>query len=168
MLFGRLLLGILYASIAVAILVAVMFAISVKDPSSSRPSRVPRYGSGDPSAGSKVILGGTTEVIVVISDTPELRERGLSGREKLAANEGMLFVFEEPRPYGFWMKDMRFSIDIIWFDQNRKIIDVWESAHPSSYPKVFTPRAPAQFVLEVPAGFFANHNLKIGNTIEIL
>lgn len=158
MLFGRLLLGILYASIAVAILVAAMFVASIKD-TSSRPSRVPAY--------SKVILGGT-EVIVMTSDTSELQERGLSGREKLAANEGMLFVFKEARPYGFWMKDMHFSIDIIWFDQSRKIVDVWESAHPSSYPKVFTPRAPARFVLEVPAGFFANHNLKIGNTIEIL
>lgn len=147
---GNLLLGILYSSIAAVILTAAMLAVS-----SAKPHQ------------SMVLLGGE-EIVVVKADTPALHEQGLSGREKLGHNEGMLFVFTEPQPYGFWMKDMHFSIDIIWFDENHRIVDVWENATPQSYPKVFTPRTSAQFVIEVPAGFFSGHNLKIGNTFEIL
>src|SRR3954471_24776165 len=53
----------------------------------------------------EVKLGSTT-IQVDISDTEALREQGLSGRTSLAENEGMLFVFPTPGPYGFWMKDM--------------------------------------------------------------
>lgn len=147
---SKLLLGVMYSSIAAAILVAVMFAAPAKTPHQSM-----------------VFLGGQ-EVIVVVADTPALREQGLSGRKRLDTNEGLLFVFPESQQYGFWMKDMRFPIDIIWFDRDRKIVDVWEHATPESYPKIFTPSASAQFVLEVPAGFFVEHYLKVGDTLEIL
>lgn len=146
---GKFLLWALYSIIAVAILVIAMFAVPAKKP-----------------AQMKVFLGGE-EISVTIADTPALRAHGLSGREKLEPNEGMFFVFPEPTLSGFWMKDMRFPIDIIYFDADRQIVDVWESATPESYPKVFTPRVPSQFVLEVPAGFFADHHLKLGNIIEI-
>lgn len=147
---GNLLLGLLYISIAVAVLVAAMLAVPAKNP--NQP---------------KVILGGQG-VFVMIADTQTLQEHGLSGWEKLEPDHGMLFVFAEPQRHGFWMKDMLFPIDIIWFDSNREVVDVWENATPESYPKIFTPRVSSQFVLEVPAGFFAEHNLKIGNVIEIL
>lgn len=102
-----------------------------------------------------------------VADTEMLRAKGLSGQNSLGDNKGMLFVFTEPGLHGFWMKDMYFQIDIIWFDENYQIVDVWERALPDSYPKVFIPRLKAKFVLEVPAGFFSEHNLKIGNTIKI-
>ena len=114
------------------------------------------------------LLLSKNEIEVTIADTLELRERGLSYRERLASNEGMLFVFQEPKPYGFWMKDMNFPIDIIWFDANRRIVWVKERADPLSYPEIFTPSADALFVLEVPAGFFSEHHLHIGDLFEIL
>lgn len=147
---GKLLLGLLYSSIAAVILTAAMLAVSSVKPQQS------------------VVLLGGEEIVVTKADTPALHEQGLSGREKLGHNEGMLFVFTESRPYGFWMKDMHFAIDIIWFDENHRIVDMWEHADPVSYPEVFTPRTSAQFVLEVPAGFFAGHNLKVGDSFEIL
>jgi hypothetical protein len=149
-LIGKLLLGVLYISITVAILVAVILAISPKKP--HQP---------------KVFLTGV-EVMVTIADTPHQREKGLSGQKALASNEGMLFIFPETGLHGFWMKDMLFPIDIIWFDANRRIADVWENASPASFPQIYTPRALSQFVLEVPAGFFADHALNVGDTIEIL
>lgn len=115
----------------------------------------------------KVLLGGQ-EIIVTVADTPALRAQGLSFRDSIKQNEGMLFVFETPEMSGFWMKDMSFSIDVIWFDKEKRIIDVWENADPQSYPRIVTPRVPAQFVLEVPAGFFKENKLKIGNMFEIL
>lgn len=115
----------------------------------------------------RVSLGGQ-EIVVAVADTPALRAQGLSFRDSIKQKEGMLFVFENPEMSGFWMKDMSFPIDVIWFDEKKRIIDVWENADPQSYPRIVTPRAPAQFVLEVPAGFFAKFQLQTGNTFEIL
>ena len=110
---------------------------------------------------------GGKEITVIIADTKELRENGLSGYKEINSSKGMLFVFSDPGFYGFWMKNMRFPIDIIWFDANRRIVDVWENATPESYPKVHTPVVPAQYVLEVGTGYFANHALKHGDILEI-
>lgn len=148
-LLGKILLSALYASIAVVILATAMLAVYTKEPYES-----------------KVFLGGD-EISVFVADNAILREKGLSGQKNLGSNEGMLFVFEEPSLHGFWMKDMHFPIDIIWFDENYQIVDVWERALPDSYPKIFVPSLKAKFVLEVQAGFFSEHNLKMGNTIKI-
>lgn len=115
---------------------------------------------------TKVILAGT-EISVLVANTPKLREQGLSLRQGLNQNEGMLFIFGGAERYGFWMKEMFFPIDIIWFDSNSKIVFVKEHAEPTSYPEVFMPAKPAQYVLEVPAGFFAVHHLKVGDTLEM-
>jgi len=114
----------------------------------------------------KKIFLSDTEIMVTIADTPLLQSQGLSGRAKLDPQEGMLFIFNQPQLYKFWMKDMRFPIDIIWFDIDKKIISVNEYVEPGSYPRLFTPVTPAAFVLEVPRGFFMKHNLKIGDTIK--
>ncbi len=147
---GRLLLGALYASIAVAIVVTAMLVVS-------RPTTTER----------KVILGGN-EINVTIADTQATQAKGLGGRKSLKPNEGMLFIFPKSGFYGFWMKDMKIPIDIIWFDENYRIVDVWENATPDSYPKLYTPRVLSQFVLEVPAGYFARHHLKNGNILEMI
>jgi len=143
----KVLIRFVYAIIVVAILVAAVFVISRKTNQ------------------SKVFLGGQ-EISVVIANTPLLQEQGLSGQRMLADNKGMLFVFDSPQQTGFWMKDMLFPIDIIWFDEQRRIIDVWANAQPDSYPHIVSPHGPAKFVLEVPAGFFMKYKLKLGNTIE--
>lgn len=114
-----------------------------------------------------VILLGDTDITVTIADTAKAREDGLGNKETLGAKEGMLFVFNEAQLYGFWMKDMRFPIDIIWFNADHQVVFVKEHAEPASYPEVFTPIVPAMFVLEVPAGFFEQHQLKIGDTFKI-
>jgi len=95
---------------------------------------------------------GTTTMLVEIADTEAARVRGLSGRDKLVDGTGLLFVFDHADLYGFWMLDMKFPIDIIWFDEDWHIVDITSNVSPDSYPKVFAPRAKAQYVLEVPAG----------------
>lgn len=78
--------------------------------------------------------------------------KGLSGKKSLEENQGMLFVFEKPDRYGFWMKEMNFPIDIIWIDKNYKIIEITKNIKPDSYPKIFRPKKPAKFVLETNIG----------------
>ncbi len=94
--------------------------------------------------------------LVEIADTEEKRTQGLSGREFLKGNEGMIFVFPESDYYGFWMKDMRFPIDIIWLDENFSVIGITEHVSPETFPNVFYPPEPVRFVLEVSAGTTKN------------
>lgn len=106
------------------------------------------------------------DIQLEIVDTPEKRTQGLSGRKELAQGQGMLFVFNEPKKAGIWMKDMNFSIDIIWFDEQKTIVHIKENATPESFPEVFTPPTLASFVLEVPVGFVKDRGIKVGNQAE--
>lgn len=80
------------------------------------------------------------------------RQRGLSGRDRLADDKAMLFVFEEAGRHCFWMKEMRFSIDIVWLDEDKRVVYIKEDADPASYPESFCPPSPAKYVLEFNAG----------------
>lgn len=115
-----------------------------------------------------VSLGGTV-VKVDLATTPEEREKGLSGREMLGENEGLLFVFETPGKYQFWMRDMNFPIDMIWIDSNfNSIVYIQKDATPESFPKAFGPGpedGEATYVLEVPAGFSEKNSLKVGDRV---
>lgn len=107
---------------------------------------------------------------VTIADTEAARVQGLSGRERLGENEGMLFVYQTDGTYRFWMKDMRFAIDILWIDANGKIIYIQKSLVPATFPETFGPsekHALARYVLEVPAGYSNEHNIKIGDMVSI-
>lgn len=105
---------------------------------------------------------GSTTIAVYVADTPQKQKQGLSGRASLSPNTGMLFIFDTNDRWGIWMKDMNFSIDILWFDQNFRVVTIKENATPESYPEVFVPTSGSRYVLEVPAGFVSSHNIKIG------
>ena len=109
---------------------------------------------------------GDTTIHTLVADTPELRSLGLGGREVLKSGQGMLFIFDTDAPYGFWMKDMKISIDIIWLDSNKKVVYMAQSISPSTYPSSFAPSVPARYVLEVPAGYTVAHNVKIGDHVS--
>lgn len=108
-----------------------------------------------------------TQVSLMVADTPALRAKGLSGRPALEPNTGMLFVFDQLEYPGIWMKDMAFSIDVLWLNADNVIVDIYESLSPDTYPQVFSPRAKAQFVIELPRGFVAQHEIKIGDVVTI-
>ena len=103
-----------------------------------------------------------------VADTKSSRELGLSGRQKMRDNEGQLFVFDVPGRYGFWMKDMLFSLDIIWINQNGIIVEMERNITPESYPKTFMNKSSASYVLELNAGIAEKQGLYIGSKIKIV
>src|SRR3989344_7598715 len=105
------------------------------------------------------------EIRVELADTEEKRTRGLSGRKSLSQDSGMFFVFEIPAKYSFWMKDMRFSLDIIWIDENKKIIAISENITPETYPASFSPSEPIKYVLEVNAGWAERNEVVVGEGV---
>ncbi len=112
------------------------------------------------------IAGQRVRVDVALTSVEQ--EQGLSGRESLAENTGMLFVFEKPGKYPFWMKDMNFPIDIIWIGEDMKVVYIKKDARPELFPETYGPGADdkeAKYVLEVKSGFADKNNLQIGDTV---
>lgn len=104
--------------------------------------------------------------IEVVTD-PALQEKGLSNRTSIEDNYGMLFVFKDKDRYGFWMKDMLVPIDIIWLSDNGSILLIDHSVEPSTYPNVFYPPVPVQYVLETRAGYARDHNWDVGTNVPL-
>lgn len=110
---------------------------------------------------------GDSKLGIEIVDTDATRARGLSGRPALDDGRGMLFVFDRADYHGFWMKDMRFPIDIIWFNDDWRVIDITENISPEDFPKIYRPRSPVRYVLEINAGFTAANKIILGDTARI-
>ena len=89
---------------------------------------------------------------VVIADTQEKRTQGLSDSVQLALGTGMLFVFENERNNGFWMKDMNYPIDIFWFDREYQIVHTQRNVSPDTFPTTFGGDVVSQYVLETNVG----------------
>lgn len=102
-----------------------------------------------------------------ISDTEEKIILWLSNTKKLKENESMLFVFKNPRISRFWMKDMNYSIDILFFNKDKKLIYIKENATPKSFPKTFWPEEKILYVLETNANFSSKNNINIWDKLEI-
>lgn len=111
----------------------------------------------------KFIKIGNNKLTVEIADQPEEQSQGLSDRNSLGQNEGMLFVFPRPLVASFWMKEMLISLDMIWIDENKTIIGIQKYVSPDTFPKTFGPPSPVKYVLEVNAGWSDINKIKIGD-----
>ncbi len=103
---------------------------------------------------------------VEVVETPEKRTLGLSGRTEIGA-DGMLFVFEEASDqHCFWMKDMQFSIDMVWLDEEKRVVHVERGVEPASYPQTYCPVSPARYVLEVDSERSEALGLNVGEQVR--
>jgi uncharacterized membrane protein (UPF0127 family) len=116
-------------------------------------------------------LGGTG-IMLELALTSKKKVRGLSEREFLAENQGMLFIFAQPALQAFWMKGMKFPIDFIWLREG-VVVGVTENVPPpvagisENEFEIYRPEVPANMVLEVNAGWAARNNIQVGDRLEI-
>lgn len=107
---------------------------------------------------------------VDVAKTDLQKEKGLSVYSKLAQDKGMIFPYEKSDYYTFWMKDMKFPIDIIYID-NGKIVDIFRDVpQPKSVNeslKVYKPRSVADLVLEINAGLSDIYGFKLGDLVKV-
>ena len=114
-----------------------------------------------------------------VVDTAVDRQQGLMFRENLPEGQGMLFVFKDEGCYGFWMKNMKFPIDIIWIDKEKRVVDIKPNLSPCQEVResfaggdreksceIFEPRAKALYALEVEAGFCRRNKIEIGDRVS--
>lgn len=108
------------------------------------------------------------EFIVEVAVSFNEQAKGLSYRQVLPENRGMLFLFPKKATYPFWMKEMNFGLDMLWLDGD-KIVDITKKANPSkeAEPPLIRPRTKVDKVLEINAGLCDKFNIAIGDTIAI-
>jgi len=118
----------------------------------------------------KVYLPGGKEITAELAVTPVERARGLMFREKLEADQGMLFVFEEEDLYSFWMKNTLIPLDIIWLDSHQQIVHIEKNVPPCPREPCpsYTPRQPALYVLELKAGEAEANNLQLYQRVSFI
>lgn len=98
------------------------------------------------------------EIAIEIAETDSARQRGLMQRTSLPERSGMLFLFEEEEPQSFWMANTPVALDLFFVGADSQIVDVAKYVKPLS-PRNITSSAPAQYVIEVPAGFADRYGL---------
>lgn len=113
---------------------------------------------------SELRIGGTNFVTEVAA-TPMAREQGLSGRYGLGQNRAMLFTFDANDTQCFWMRDMKFAIDMVWLNEQQKITAIERSVEPATYPNNFC--HPGKNVIELSAGTADKLNLHEGDQVDL-
>lgn len=104
---------------------------------------------------------------IEIADDQTERQQGLSGRDSLPTNGAMLFKFEQASEnLCFWMKDMKFSLDMVWLNEDKKVVTIHRDVKPETYPSSFCPDSAAQYVIEIPAGTSDDYGLEIDRQVR--
>lgn len=116
---------------------------------------------------TKVTLGGHS-FSVKVAKTDKEKQIGLSETKKLDNNKGMLFVFDNPDYYAFWMKNMKFPIDIVYIRGDR-VTTVIANAQPVKGGElpVYQPAEKSDKVLEINSGLSKKYNIKSGSPVKI-
>lgn len=107
--------------------------------------------------------GGQT-LKVEIARTEAEQARGLMYRTELADNHGMLFVYSRPTQVAYWMKNTFIPLSIAFIDSRKRIVNISDMA-PNNETRTYPSAGPVQYVLEVNQGWFAQHQVKPGDSV---
>ena len=129
---------------------------------------IKKPNSGLPMA--RISIGGKT-FNAELAQTMLQQMRGLSGRDGLPEDGGMLFLFSNSGSYGIWMKDMKFPIDIVWV-RGDKVVGSAENAEPEPGKplwslKIYYPPEEIDRVLEMNAGTVQKYGLKVWDSVVV-
>lgn len=144
---------------------SVSVSTAPKTPTAS--SATPNATGGIVKEGEVVFLHGDKrirKIDVEIAENDSERQKGLMFRPFLSDSVGMLFVFDEPSPQSFWMKNTMISLDIIYVGSDKKIVSIQKKAKP--YSEESLPSfGNAQYVVEVNGGYCDKYGIQVGDTI---
>jgi uncharacterized membrane protein (UPF0127 family) len=105
---------------------------------------------------------------IQLADTPQTRTQGLSGTSYLPIDSGMLFMFDDPGKYAFWMYKMNYPLDFVWINGN-KVIEINENVPApvnNASIKTVSPDFEVDKVLEINSGQIKNYGIKIGDLVK--
>ncbi|MEL6536822.1 MAG: DUF192 domain-containing protein [Bacteroidota bacterium] len=108
-----------------------------------------------------------TSITVEVAQTQEERNQGLMYRTELEANRGMLFVQPQEEMSAMWMKNTSLALDILFIDENYRIVNIHQNAKPFSTSPIGS-KEPVKYIIEVNAGFCSTYSLQMGQTVNFL
>jgi uncharacterized membrane protein (UPF0127 family) len=124
-------------------------------------------GAGRPTV-SIDTAGGEVTVPVEVADTPAERERGLMGRQSLASDDGMVFVFPKNSNDAFWMKDTLIPLSIAFYDDRGRIVSLLDMEPCRAEPcPLYSPGAAYRGALEVNRGAFDRWGVRVGDRLRL-
>ena len=120
-----------------------------------------------PESGWRSVRIGNEIFKLEVADTDNKRIKGLSDRNAMPADQGMIFIFDKAGSHGITMQGMRFNLDIIWV-RNKQIVDIVENAKPlmALDQKVYYPVSDADIVIELNAGAAERLNFNQGDRLS--
>ncbi len=155
--------------IFVTIILIVSIFLAVRTQSNSLPSSFfPKFNSNPSSTKPTATIDGHTFQIEIAKSAQD-KEAGLTKYNSIKEDFGMYFPFDREGIYPFWMKNMKFPIDILFLNNN-KIINIEENAQPvssnSEIVPTYAPQNPSNAVLEISAGLSKKYGFKIGDELK--
>ena len=149
-------------------LLACLLLLSALVPGRAQDLKVPRVPTR--AANTLVMLPDGSTVHVELAKTEAERNFGLMERTSLPQGRGMLFIHDQPGHYGYWMYDCKIGLDIIWMDQNHRIIEMSPDTPPCKGKSNTCPsyggHETSVYVLELPVGSIKAHQLAVGQTVN--
>jgi uncharacterized membrane protein (UPF0127 family) len=125
-------------------------------------------GGADPETATIRTAGGTAVFEVEVADSAQERARGLAGRDRLAGDAGMLFVFGEPANGRFWMKDTRIPLSVAFLGADGRVLRILDMEPCRAEPcPVYDPRITYTSALEVNRGAFGRAGIGEGDVVEV-
>jgi uncharacterized membrane protein (UPF0127 family) len=149
------------ACLVAGIILVLTLLSGQKQPAISTNSRCGPYRT------DKVIQVGSQQITAEVAASSAEQAKGLGGRPCIEANQGMLFMFDEPSSYSIWMKDTHFPIDIVWIGPDYRAVAIEVNVSPSTYPDRFVNKdKPAQYILELQVNRARSLGIDLGTPIN--
>ncbi len=140
----------------------------------SRPAITPTVNKIDTSKltdsdSIKMRIKGTDKVLnLEVASSSEKHTKGLMFRTSIPENDGMIFVFDSSAPRAFWMQNTLISLDIIFLDENFKVIKIHKNTKTNQITETYPSGSPSKYVLETNAGWSSANNLNLNDIFEII
>jgi uncharacterized membrane protein (UPF0127 family) len=118
----------------------------------------------------EVLIGNKKYELEVVKTSQDL-EKGLAKFENINDNQGMLFIFDTPGRWSIWMKDMKFNIDIVFLNENKEVVTIFQNVKFETHENVFQyrkylPELDSKYVIELKEGEIEKNKIKLGDKIN--
>jgi hypothetical protein len=150
--------------VTIAVLIAIFFILNNCEKNNDNNMHYYKFKKEGELTFTDSIGTSILKIDIEIADNEYERQLGLMNRESMEEMQGMLFIFSDERLQSFWMLNTLFSLDMIFINSNKEIVTIHKNTKPlseQSYPS----SKPAQYVLEMNAGFTDTHNIKLGDKV---
>jgi len=115
---------------------------------------------------TKTLHSGKYSYSLELATTANEQTQGLSGRKSMPKDHGMLFVFQREEQQCFWMKGMKFPLDMEWADASRRVVFLAEQVSPDTYPRKYCSGDTAAYVIELNAGEVQRSGIHKGQVLN--